>query len=45
MRTEKCYFTNEDEVVCESQTPDVQFVEYNFSELFNVGKDFCIERK
>ena len=43
MKTEKCYFTNEDEVACVSQAPEVQFVEYSFSELFNVGKDFCLK--
>ena len=41
MKTEKCYFTAEEEVACVEQAPVVQFVEYNFSEMFNVANDYC----
>ena len=41
--TEKCYFSGEEEVKCVQQTPEVQFVEWSFSELFNVEINFCLD--
>ena len=41
LNTEKCYFNSTEELICVEQAPVVQFVEYSFSEMFNVPNDYC----